>query len=330
MDACLEENGKQPVDKVAFPLFPERFWRICDGDRQEFYAEFLRNQPSYVAWEPHKNHGGTYFGRLIGFGVDHKTRRFPALGRVQDARQGRQPDRAHHPAPQAERRDEAERRADNGRQCTSIRSATPTLSGQPSFPCLQHIAFDPDVKAGTLAMSAFYATQKLFVKAFGNWLGSVPPRLVRCRAVRPQASRGSTASSASRRWTTPRRRGELRDTLIRAARAVMGQPANPSIWRRPMPAERNGSASRRSSTADSRAYSGRPTRPTFRAAEADGRLRHLLAVRRRAPARLLRRIEGRPPPWTDDEIIGGLQVHQRLSGLGPRQPVPHPPRHLPR
>ena len=46
-----------------------------------------------------------------------------------------------------------------------------TTSGQPSFPCLQHIAFDPDIKAGNLAMTAFYATQQLFVKAFGNWLG---------------------------------------------------------------------------------------------------------------------------------------------------------------
>lgn len=73
LDACLEENGHQSVEKVAFPLFPERLWRVCDGDRQELYAEFLRNQRTYAAWEPNKNKGGMYFGRLIGFGVHHKT-----------------------------------------------------------------------------------------------------------------------------------------------------------------------------------------------------------------------------------------------------------------
>jgi len=46
-----------------------------------------------------------------------------------------------------------------------------TTSGQPSFPCLQHIIFDPDLEAGGLALSAFYATQQLYVKGYGNWIG---------------------------------------------------------------------------------------------------------------------------------------------------------------
>ena len=46
-----------------------------------------------------------------------------------------------------------------------------TLSGQPKFPCLQHVTFDLDIQAGACGRRAFYATQKLFVKAFGNWLG---------------------------------------------------------------------------------------------------------------------------------------------------------------
>jgi hypothetical protein len=29
----------------------------------------------------------------------------------------------------------------------------------------------PDERSGTLGLNAFYATQQLFVKAYGNWLG---------------------------------------------------------------------------------------------------------------------------------------------------------------
>src|SRR5689334_13274547 len=72
LNACLEETEDQDVEKVAFPLFPERLWKICDGDRQELYAEFLRNQPTYYAWESTKNQGGMYFGRMIGFGINHR------------------------------------------------------------------------------------------------------------------------------------------------------------------------------------------------------------------------------------------------------------------
>ena len=41
-----------------------------------------------------------------------------------------------------------------------------------------------------------------------------------------------------------------------------------------------------------------------------------------------RRFERRPPPWTHDPVLRA-QVHQRLPGVRPRQPVPDPPRDLP-
>ena len=40
---------------------------------------------------------------------------------------------------------------------------------QLQFPCLQHVSFEP-TKEG-LVVNAFYATQQLFVKAYGNYLG---------------------------------------------------------------------------------------------------------------------------------------------------------------
>jgi len=40
---------------------------------------------------------------------------------------------------------------------------------QLQFPCLQHVSFEP-TKEG-LVINAFYATQQLFVKAYGNYVG---------------------------------------------------------------------------------------------------------------------------------------------------------------
>ena len=37
------------------------------------------------------------------------------------------------------------------------------------FPCLQHVTFVPS--SGDLTVNAFYATQQLFVRAYGNYLG---------------------------------------------------------------------------------------------------------------------------------------------------------------
>ena len=45
-----------------------------------------------------------------------------------------------------------------------------TNSQQLGFPCLHQVAFTPDGDAG-LAVTGFYATQYLFDRAYGNYLG---------------------------------------------------------------------------------------------------------------------------------------------------------------
>jgi hypothetical protein len=42
-------------------------------------------------------------------------------------------------------------------------------SAQLGFPCLQHVSFEPT--AAGLVTNAFYATQQIFDKAYGNYLG---------------------------------------------------------------------------------------------------------------------------------------------------------------
>jgi thymidylate synthase len=46
-----------------------------------------------------------------------------------------------------------------------------TSSAQLGFPCLQHVSFVPDNNERSLSINAFYATQQLFNKAYGNYLG---------------------------------------------------------------------------------------------------------------------------------------------------------------
>ena len=44
-------------------------------------------------------------------------------------------------------------------------------NAQLPFPCLQHVSFVPENKEKTLTINAFYATQQIFEKAYGNYLG---------------------------------------------------------------------------------------------------------------------------------------------------------------
>jgi thymidylate synthase len=186
------------------------------------YAEFLRNQRAYVSWEPRKNQGGLYFGRLIGFGIDHKTGK--DLGYTPSKTLAKDGNQLEHVIRQCKRSVELGRSV--ARMQLQATTFDPfrdlTTSGQPCFPCLQHIAFDPDVKAGTLALTAFYATQQLFVKAFGNWLGL-------CRLGSFVADQSGlkltrfTCFSGIQKMDVAPKGGEFRTNLIGAARDVAGQ-----------------------------------------------------------------------------------------------------------
>ncbi len=171
IDACLDSEGYQTVEKVAFTLFPERTWRLCGGDRQEFYKEAMRNLRTFVTWEPRKNQGGMYFTRLIGFGVNHKSGELigyePTKVLAADGNQ------LEHIIRQCKLSVERGRKVARMQLQAAVFDPFRdlTTSGQPSFPCLQHVVFDPDVTAKALSLTAFYATQQLFVKAYGNWLG---------------------------------------------------------------------------------------------------------------------------------------------------------------
>lgn len=164
LDASLDESGFPPINKVAKSIFPQPLWQRAKGDRHKLYADFKTNLPDYVSMEPSQNKFGTYFARLMGYGLNHKTGAYEAHLKADQLEQG---------GNQLEYiinalKPKAQRMALQAAVFDPVRDQS---EARRSFPCLQHIAFVPDFARQTLSLNAFYAMQLLFVKAYGNWLG---------------------------------------------------------------------------------------------------------------------------------------------------------------
>lgn len=152
LDECLLASEKQKIHTVANTIFPENLWRLSQYNRGLLFEKYINNLPRIRALAPHKNCRGLYFERLIAFGsnfadgnqLEHiissynsnsKVRRTMLQASIFD------PHRDH------------------------------TTSAQLGFPCLQHLQFLPNNRDKTLSVNAFYATQQVFEKAYGNYLG---------------------------------------------------------------------------------------------------------------------------------------------------------------
>lgn len=155
LDRALASLGMQEVNTVANTIFPQSLWRYAGYDRTRFFAEYMANRPRYRALAPSKNGRGLYFERLIAYG-----------------QRGAPPDQLVNQL--AFILDQYKRR--KGVRASmlqaSIFDATQdhTSAALIGFPCLQHVSFVP-VDDGTLVVNAFHATQQLFDKAYGNYLG---------------------------------------------------------------------------------------------------------------------------------------------------------------
>lgn len=148
LEALLAAENLDTVHTVANTVFPESLLRAAGGDRHLFFRRYINALPRYKKLEPYKNGRGLYFDRLINFG------RGPMDGNqlefiITSFKKGV---------------------VDMKLQASLFdpeRDLTP--AARIGFPCLQQISF---VRAGGgLAMNAFYATQLLIEKAYGNMLG---------------------------------------------------------------------------------------------------------------------------------------------------------------
>lgn len=150
LDNCLKINSEQSVHTVANTIFPASYWQRSNHDRNKLFDTYLENFPRIQALAPNKNHRGLYFERLIAFGSgSNNINQLEYIISEYKSRSG-------------------VRRSMF--QASIFDPARDHIStAQLAFPCLQHVSFVP--QKNNLIMNAFYATQQLFNKAYGNYLG---------------------------------------------------------------------------------------------------------------------------------------------------------------
>lgn len=144
----------------ASTIFPWKYWRIngfpsCEVLAGKYLAEIL---PRWKVRGSAHNKYGTYFERLISFGSGKGAA--PGVNQLahiiklwkRSMKNGRHP---RHSA-----------------MVASCFDPTKDHTNQPvrGFPCLQQVSFGRD-EAGGLSVSAYYPTQYIFDRAYGNYLG---------------------------------------------------------------------------------------------------------------------------------------------------------------
>ena len=150
LDLLLESKDRIVVENIAFTIFPQRYWEMSGSDRNRLFEIYRKAFPRLQAMNPKANSRGLYFERMMMYGrgpcegnqlewilSQHKSRK--GVRRSMFQATTFDPDRDH------------------------VRDA------QLGFPCLQQVSFEPT--AAGLVTNAFYATQQIFDKAYGNYLG---------------------------------------------------------------------------------------------------------------------------------------------------------------
>ncbi len=155
LDNSLIARQEQTVHTVANTIFPLAYWRKYD--RQQLFDTYMKNLSRIKRLKPHKNRRGLYFERLIAFDSNYKNSDAQKINQLEHIiSEYNSRSRVRKSMFQASIFDPAR---DHVRQA------------QLGFPCLQHVSFVPNNNKKTLTLNAFYATQKLFDKAYGNYLG---------------------------------------------------------------------------------------------------------------------------------------------------------------
>ena len=150
LDKLLRRKGRFVVKNVAFTIFPQRLWEMSRGDRSRLFALYRKTFPRWQAMNRKANGRGLYFERMVMYG------RGPCDGNQLEwiLSQFRSRKGVRRSMLQATT-------FDPGRDHIA--------SAQLGFPCLQQVSFEPT--ADGLVTNAFYATQQIFDKAYGNYLG---------------------------------------------------------------------------------------------------------------------------------------------------------------
>jgi hypothetical protein len=150
LDADLKGKKKFSCETVAGTIFPYSMWNP-NLPRQQLFDRYHATLPALKKFK--QNIYGMYFERFTAYGPEQ----FNQLDFILNSRLG-----------------SGERKGNKRRSVLQAAVIWPKrdLTNQPlrGFPCLQQVNFAPHGR-DELAVNGFYATQFIYQKAYGNYLG---------------------------------------------------------------------------------------------------------------------------------------------------------------
>jgi hypothetical protein len=153
LDELLALKEMQNVETVAYTIFPQRLWDMAQGNRKKLFDTYRMVFPRYQAMNRKLNSRGLYFERLTNFSKES-----PCDGNQLEWILSQYNDK-----PTLRRSMFQATTFDPARDHIHL----PRLG----FPCLQQISFAPTSQG--LVANAFYATQLVLMKGYGNYLGLI-------------------------------------------------------------------------------------------------------------------------------------------------------------
>jgi hypothetical protein len=204
LDQVLEQKRKISVEDVAYTIFPERLWLIAGRDRTRLFALYKGVYPRYVAMNRRANGRGLYFERLTMFGdaVRCDGNQLEWILSQYSTRSGI--------------RDSMFQAAVFDPVRDHIKDA------RVGFPCLQHVSFVPT--GDGLVVNAFYATQYVFDKAYGNYLGLTQLGAFMAREMGLRLARLNVTVGVAKLDGVSKSDASLKP-IIAAARAALATPS---------------------------------------------------------------------------------------------------------
>ena len=146
LEDVLKRGGKQTIETVASTIFPWALWNPS-ASRHRLFERYRKIVPRLK--RATKNRRGIYFERMIAGGPRGRENQLDFALKTYGARRGVR------------------------RSVLQIGVFHPGLdhsaAAQLGFPCLQHVTFAP--VDGGLCLNAFYASQYLVERAYGNYVG---------------------------------------------------------------------------------------------------------------------------------------------------------------
>ena len=206
LDQLLMRKGRIVVENVAFTIFPQGLWEMSRGNRTRLFARYRATFPRWQAMNHRANGRGLYFERMVMYG------RGPCDGNQLEwilsqfnSRKG------------VRRSMFQATTFDPGRDHVA--------SAQLGFPCLQQVSFEPT--AAGLVTNAFYATQQIFDKAYGNYLGLAHLGAFMAREMGMPLARLNVMVGVAKLDRINKSDADL-VPLVAAARALVSPPTAPA------------------------------------------------------------------------------------------------------